>query len=35
MLFYRPEESVLGDVIPYCEEVTFYLFYLRDFRNPG
>lgn len=35
MLFYRPEESVLGDVIPYCEDGTFYLFYLRDFRNPG
>lgn len=33
MLYYRPENSVSGDVIPYFSDGWFHLFYLRDYRD--
>lgn len=33
MLFYRPENSIAADVIPFYKHGTFYLYYLRDFRD--
>ena len=33
-MFYRsPEKSVCADVIPFYEDGTYYLFYLRDYRD--
>lgn len=32
-MFYRPENSVAADVIPFFKDDEFYLFYLRDYRN--
>lgn len=32
-MFYRPENSVAADVIPFYKDGEFYLFYLRDYRN--
>ena len=33
-MYYRsPKKSVCADVIPYYENGTYYLFYLRDYRN--
>lgn len=32
-VFYRPEDSALGDVIPFAYGDAFHLFYLRDFRS--
>lgn len=29
-LFYRPHDGFVGDVIPYYEDGTFYIFYLKD-----
>lgn len=34
-IFYQPDISVSADYIPYYENGTFYLFYLRDYRNIG
>lgn len=33
-MFYRPENAVAADVIPFFKNGEFYLFYLRDYRNP-
>ena len=34
-MYYRPgNKAVCGDVIPYYEDGTFYLFYLKDHRDP-
>lgn len=34
-MYYRAEEkAVCGDVIPFYEDGTFYLFYLKDYRDP-
>ncbi len=34
-MYYRPDKvAVCADVIPYYENGTFYLFYLRDYRDP-
>jgi beta-fructofuranosidase len=36
MLFYCPDNSVAADIIPFCKDGKFHLFYLRDFRDiPG
>ena len=32
-MYYRPENSVAADVIPFYRDNAFQLFYLRDFRN--
>lgn len=32
-LFYKPEDGVCGDFIPYYEDGWFYLYYLKDFRD--
>ncbi|MBI3830531.1 MAG: GH32 C-terminal domain-containing protein [Planctomycetes bacterium] len=32
-IFYRPEESVAADFIPFFHDGTYHLFYLRDWRN--
>lgn len=32
-LFYQPANAVLGDVIPYYEDGTFYLFYLKNWGD--
>lgn len=32
-MFYRPENSVAADVIPFYKNGEFYLFYLKDYRN--
>ena len=32
-LFYKPEDAVSGDYIPFFWEGTFHLFYLKDWRN--
>lgn len=32
-MFYRPEDGVAADVIPYYENGTYYLFYLKDYRD--
>lgn len=32
-MFYRPEGAVAADVIPFYQNETFYLFYLRDYRD--
>ena len=32
-MYYKPENGVLADVIPYYENGKFYLYYLRDYRN--
>lgn len=31
MIYFRPKNSVLADVIPYYEDGTFYLYYLRNY----
>jgi len=33
-IFYQPPSGVSADYIPYYEDGTFYLFYLRDYRDP-
>lgn len=33
-LFYKPDEGVCGDFIPFYDEGEYKLFYIRDFRNP-
>lgn len=32
-IFYRPDEGVLADVIPYYEDGKYYLYFLHDYRN--
>ena len=32
-IFYRPEDGVCGDFIPFYEDGWYYLFYLKDFRD--
>lgn len=32
--FYQPADAVSGDYIPFYDKGTFYLFYLKDWRNP-
>ena len=34
-LFYQPEKGAACDFIPYYENGIFYLFYLRDYRDPA
>lgn len=33
-IFYRPEDGVVGDCIPFYWEGAYHLFYLKDYRNP-
>ena len=33
MIYYKPEDAVSADIIPFYKSGVFYLFYLKDFRN--
>ena len=32
-MYFRPKDSVAGDIIPFYRDGSFRLFYLRDYRN--
>ena len=34
-VYYQPEGIWVGDIMPYGEDGTFYLYHQRDTRNPG
>ena len=34
-IYYQPEGIWVGDIMPYGEDGTFYLYHQRDTRNPG
>lgn len=34
-IFYKPQDGYVGDVIPYYEDGTYYLFFLKDPRKTG